>query len=95
MVTAACYWPSFHCIRAPEICICFGGVKLQSFTLGVVIRQGCVLSLLFTVYKNWIRSHSWIDEGVTFGNCRISHLLLENDLALLASAEEGLHYAYW
>jgi len=36
-------------------CVRVGGVKPQSFTVGVGLRQGCVLSqLIFIVYMNWL-----------------------------------------
>ena len=52
VLTAACYWPSSHCILAQKFVCCIG------------LWQGCVLSLLFFIfYMNWIDSHSRFDKG--------------------------------
>ena len=61
-----------------EVCILVGGVKSQPLTVGVGLRQGCVLSsLLFIVYMNWIESqpsrrrcHSWELQDQPFTFCR-------------------------
>jgi len=42
---------------------------------------------------NWTDSHSHVDEGVTVGSCKINHLLLADDLVLLASSQPGLQQA--
>jgi len=39
---------------------------------------------------NWIDSHSQVDEGVTFGSCRIIRLLFAVNWVLLASSQQGL-----
>jgi len=71
VLTVACYWPSSHCIPAQKfVCVRVGGVKSQPFTVGVGLRQKCVLSpfLLMVCYMNWIASHSRVDEGVIVGS---------------------------
>ena len=74
------YWCG--CIPTLNFCVRFGGVKSQPFTLGVGLRQGCVLSPLpFVVYMNSMDSHSRVDEGVTAGSCRLICLLFADELA--------------
>jgi len=41
------------------------------------------------------RSCSRVDEGVTFGCCRVSSLLFADDLVLLASSARGLQHALY
>jgi len=57
VLTAACYWPSSHCIPAQKFVSVSG-----EFTVGVGLRQRCVVSpLLFIVY---IRGHqTFFSEG--------------------------------
>jgi len=50
-------------------------------------------SPLFVAYMNWIESHSRVDEVVTVEKHRINCLLFVDDLALLASSEQGLQHA--
>ena len=93
VLTAACYWLESQYFYS-EVCVRVGEVKSQPFTLGVGLRQGCVLSPLFIEYMNWIESHSWIDEGVTLGSCRINRLHFADDLVLLASSSrQGVKHA--
>ena len=49
VITAACYWLSRNYIpvSCSEICVRVGGVKSQPFSVGVGLRQGCVLSPFF------------------------------------------------
>jgi len=57
----------------------------QSFGAATVIwRQGNRAPLVPPryaaaplIYMNWIDSHSRVEEGVTFVNCRINRLLLQ------------------
>ena len=42
---------------------------------------------------NWIDKCSQADECATIGNCKISRLLLADDLVLLSSTESGLQRA--
>ena len=52
-----------------------------SFTVGVGLREGCVLSqLLVIVDVKWMDSHSLVDEGGTAGSCRISSFFFTGDL---------------
>ena len=44
----------------------------------------------FVVYMNWINKCRQADECASIGNCKISPLLLADDLVLLSSAESGL-----
>ena len=95
VLTAASYWTSSHCIPAQKF-VSVSGVKSQPSTVGVVLRQGCVLSpLVFIVHEldRPIDSHSRVDEGVTVGSCRINRLLFADDLVLLASSRQGLQHA--
>ena len=48
-----------------EICVCVGKVKSRPFTVGVGLRQGCVLSLLFSS-----RSASAVTKLRTVGRIR-------------------------
>ena len=60
VLKAACYWPSSHCIPAKEVCVRVGRIKSRRFTVGVGLRQGCVLSpLLFTVYISGSQPFPW------------------------------------
>jgi len=47
VLTAACYWPSNHCI--PQTCVRVGRVKSRPFTVGVGVRQGLVLLPLLSI----------------------------------------------
>jgi len=69
VLTAACYWPSSHCIPAQRFVSVSGGVKSQPLTLGVGLRRRCVLSpLLFIVYyMNRIYSHSQVNRVSQLG----------------------------
>ena len=83
---------SFYC--RPGVCVRVNGKQLKLFYVGVVLRQGCVLSpLLFVVCMNWINKCSQADECATIGICKISCLLFADDLVLLSSTESGLQLA--
>ena len=44
---------------------------------------------------NWIDSHRRVDEGVTFGNCRMNRLLFADELVLHAWIfQQGLQHAF-
>ena len=45
------------------------------------------------LYMNWINSHSWVEEGVTFVSCSINRLLFAEDLLPLASSQSGSQHA--
>jgi len=48
-LAAACHWLSSHCIPAQKF-VCVGKVNSRPFTVGVGLRQRCVLSpLLFII----------------------------------------------
>ena len=83
---------SIHC--RPEVCVRVNGKQSTPFSVGVGLRQVCVLSpLLFIVYMNWIDKCIQADECATIGNCKISYLLFSDDLVLLSSIEFGLQRA--
>ena len=66
----------------------------KSLHVGVGLRQGYVLSpLFFIICMNWINKCSQADECTTIGNCKISRLLIADDLVLLSSAKSGLQRA--
>ena len=79
---------SFYC--RPEVCVRVNGKQSKPFYEGVGLRQGCVLSPLLFVVMNWIDKCSQADECATIGNCKISCLLIANDLVLLSFTESGL-----
>ena len=67
---------------------------ITSGPLCVGLWQGCVLSpLLSIVCMNWLDSHSQVDKWATVGSCKISRLLLANDLVQLAPSKHGLQHA--
>jgi len=45
-------------------------------------------------YKNWIDSHSRVDEVVKVGSCRINCLLFAENLVLLASSQMSFQNAH-
>ena len=74
----------------PEICVLVNGKQSKPFYMGVIIRQGCVSSpLLFIVYMNWIDKCSQADKRTSMRNCKISRLLIADDLVLLSSTKSG------
>ena len=78
-----------------EVCVRVCGVKSQLFTVGVALRQGCVLlPLLFTIYMNWMGSCSRVDEGATVGSWRINRLFFADGLLLLATSQQGLQHVF-
>ena len=75
-------------------CVRINGVKSSSFTVGVRLRQGCVLSpLLFIIYMDRIVRCSRGLESVQIGDTTIARLLFADDLAILASSQEDLQRA--
>jgi len=93
VLTAACCRLSSHCIPDQKFVPVSGELTIP-FAVGIGLRKGCVLSFFFIVYLNWIDSHSRVDEGVTFGSCRINRLLFTDDLVLLASSQQSLQHAF-
>ena len=69
-------------------------MKTKPFTVNVVLRQDCVLSLpLFILYMDKIDRESSSSSGITFGQCNVRHLQFADDLALLSSKKSDLQYA--
>ena len=78
----------------PDVCVWVNGKQSKPFHVGVVLRQGSVLSpLLFIDYMNWIDKCSQADESAMIGNCEISRQLFADYLVLLFSTESGLQRA--
>jgi len=67
------------------------GAKSQPFTVGVGLRQGCVLSPL--LYMNWIESQLSRRGRHCWKICRINRLLFADDLVLLASSQQVFQHA--
>ena|SRR5688572_24975606 len=77
-----------------EVCVRVNGSKSRPFTVGVGLRQGCVLSpLLFITFMDWIDRRSRGDECVTLGESRIGRLLFADDLVILGQSESDLQHA--
>ena len=75
-------------------CVRVNGSKSTPFTVGVGLRQGCVLSpLLFILYMDWMLQRSQGEECFTLGELRISHLLFADDLVILTSSQTELQCA--
>ena len=54
----------------------------------------CAVTILVHIpYEIDVDSHSRVDEGVTAGSWKITSMLFENDLLLLASPEQGPQHA--
>jgi hypothetical protein len=70
------------------------GNKSTPFTVGVGLRQGCVLSpLLFTIFMDRISRRSESEENVQYGRVGLSTLLFADDVVLLAASEADLQHA--
>ena len=74
-----------------EVCVHVNGRQSKPFQVRVGLQQGCVLSL-FIIYIIWMDKLSGTDKCVTIRRCKISRLLLADDLVLLASSESGLQH---
>jgi len=75
-------------------CVQYNGVKSSPFTVGVGLRQGCVLSpILFITYMDRIVNRSRGRERVTIGDVDVARLLFADDLVILASSEDDLQRA--
>jgi exonuclease III len=84
---ASLYSKSRSCVRVL-------GRKSEYFSVGAGLRQGCVLSpLLFVIYMDRIARRSLGQECVMIGKTKLSHLLLADDLDLLASSQSDLQRA--
>ena len=77
-----------------EVCVRVDGMKSRPFTVGVGLRQGCVLSpLLFITFMDWIDRRSRGDECVTIGNSNIGRLLFADDLVILGQSQCDIQHA--
>jgi exonuclease III len=80
--------------KRSSACVRVNGIKSTSFTVGVGLRQGCVLSpILFTCFMDRIVKRSRGPECVRIGDVEVARLLFADDLAILASSEEDLQRA--
>ena len=74
--------------RQPEV---FVGKQSKSFSVGVSLRQECILSpLSFIISMTWIDKFSQTDYSVTIGRCKIISSIFTEDLGLVGSSEFGL-----
>ena len=69
-------------------CLATNQLPVSVHTIGVCrwccLRQGVVSSpLLFMVSMDLIGSHSWVNELVIFGSCKINHVLLQTSWCCL------------
>ena len=93
VLTAACYWPSSHCIPAQKFVSVSGEFNRNRSPLALDSDSGVCCHHSFSIaYMNLIDSHSRVNNGVTVGSCRINCLLLAEGLVLLAS-QQGLQHA--
>ena len=77
-----CWRPPSHWVPAQK----FMSVSRElNHDLSPWDKDVCCRHSSSTVYMNWMDSHSRDDKGVTVGSCMINHLLLADDLLLLAS----------
>ena len=77
-----------------SVCVRANGVKSTSFTVGIGLRQGCVLSpLLFIIFMDRIVKRSRGSECVKIGNVEVARLLFADDLVMLASSQNDLQCA--
>ena len=75
----------------PEVCV--NGKQSKSFHVVLVLGKGVFYHLsFFLIYINWMDKLNRID-CVMIGKCKISRLLIANDLVLLASSKSGLQHA--
>ena len=69
-------------------------VELDSFKIGKVVRQGCMLSpCLFNLYAEYIMRNAGLEEarpGIKFAGRNINHLRYADDTTLMAESEEEL-----
>ena len=79
-----------------EVCVRVNGKQSKQFHTGFGLWQDCVLShLLFIVYMKWMDKLNRTDECVVIGRCKITWLLLADDLVWLYFSKFGLlktHY---
>jgi len=69
VLTAACYWPSSHCIPA-QTCVRVWRAISRQFTVGVGVRQRCVLSpLLFIVDISCSQPFRWRETNPDLRFC--------------------------
>ena len=77
-----------------QSCVRVLGIKSKPFTVGVGLRQGCVLSpLLFMIFMDRISRRSRGSESIRYGSLEVSSLLYADDVILLASSVQDLQRA--
>ncbi|KAK7940110.1 hypothetical protein WMY93_003436 [Mugilogobius chulae] len=75
-------------------CVRIAGSKSDLFPVHVGLRQGWPLSpVLFIVFMDRISRRSQGQEGVRFGDHRISSLLFADDVVLMAPSNQDLQHA--
>ena len=80
--------------KLSSACVRVHGSKSNPFTVGVGLRQGCVLSpILFAVFMDRIEKRSRGPECVKIGDVEVSRLLFADDLVILASNQDDLQRA--
>ena len=63
-----CYMPLRHSMVLIRVSWLSKWQTIKAFHIGVELRQGCVLFLLFFVCMNWIDKCNQADEFATIGN---------------------------
>jgi len=76
-----------------EVCVHVGKVKSRPFTVGVGLRQECVVTTPHHNLPELDRQSQPSRRRVTVGSCSINRLLFADVLALLASYQQSLQNA--